>query len=274
MARKGFISFPAFAAALLGGCAPTPLLRYASDDPADRWKSGVRLHSARTEEASFISAFVGETTGQVPDGAAPGRYGRAITISLLARNESASDLRLEPADFRMLAARSGKAYTPVDPESAIVVLDRIRQTEIQRASDETAFRGILALPLLAGEVASLWGSPRDRDEASKALAESERADAEEKARHQEAMAEIDGGYRRWTEEALRRTDLAAGKSLSGDLTFVFPEGDLPPDTLMLEWTPAGGRPHDLGRYGRPRIAADTVPTGKMPGRPENGRFVR
>lgn len=84
----------------------------------------MRLHTARTEGASFISAYVGETSGEVP-----GQYGRALTLSLLARNESGSDLRLEPSDFRLLAPRSGKAYPMVDPESALAVSDRDRRTE-------------------------------------------------------------------------------------------------------------------------------------------------
>jgi hypothetical protein len=228
-------------------------LRYSSDDPSDRWNSGVRLHSARTQGASFISAYVGETSGEVP-----GQYARALTFSLLARNESGSDLRLDPSGFRLLAPHSGKAYPVVDPESALAVLDRNRRMEIDRASAQTVFRGILAVPLLAGEIASLWSNPREREEASKALAESERAASEEKASHQEAMAGIETDYRHWAGDALRRTDLAAGKSLSGDLTFIFPDVPLPPDTLVLQWTPSGGKPFDLGSYGRPRIAEDTV----------------
>jgi hypothetical protein len=242
---------------LLGACAPAPILRYASDDPADRWESGVRLHSARTGGALFISAFAGETMGEVP-----GRDGRALAFSLLARNESASDLRLDPSDFRLLAPRTGKAYPPADPEAALAIVDRDRREEIGRAAVQRNFRGLMAIPLLAGQVAALAGDARERAEVAKEYAESERAEAEEHALHQATLAELDDRRRPWAEDALRRTDLRAGKTLSGDLTFPFPDLPLPPDSVVLQWRGPGGGYLELGRYGRPVLAEDTAAPGR------------
>jgi hypothetical protein len=249
------VATPAFAtlAVLLGACAPGPVLRYASDDPADRWQAGVRLHAARAERALFLTAFAGETVGEVP-----GHDGRALTFSLLARNPSDSILRLDPGDFRLLVPRTGKAYAPVDPESVLAALDRDRRDEIHLASAQRDFRGILAVPLLAADIASLGADARTRGETARVRAEAERAEAEENALHREALDGLDAVRRRWSEEALRRTDLDAGKGTTGDLTFPFPGFPLPPDTVVMQWRAPDGRFRDLGRYGRPRLPADTA----------------
>lgn len=250
-------ALPALAASLLGACASGPILRYASADPTDRWESGVRLHSARAGGALFISAFAGESAGQVP-----GQDGRALAFSLLARNESGSELSVNPSDFRLSAPHTGKAYPAADPESALAILDQERREENGRAAVQRNFRGLMAIPLLAGQIAALAGDARERAQASKDYAESERAEADELARHQEALSDLEERRRPWAENALRRTDLRPGKTVSGDLTFPFPELPLPPDTLVLQWRGPDGAYLEVGRYGRPILAADTAAPGK------------
>jgi hypothetical protein len=253
MAGRCRLAVPTLAAALLGGCASAAVLRYSSDDPSDRWESGVRLHSARAGRALFVSTFAGVDLGDTP-----GLDSRTLTFSLLARNESDSDLRLDPGDFRVWDTRTGKAYPPIDPEGVLEILDRDRRSEIGLAAVQRDFRGLMAIPLLAGQIAALAGDAEARAEAAKAFDESERAESEETDRHRAALSDLEAHRRHWSEDALRRTDLRAGRSLSGDLVFRFPDRFQPPDTLLMQWRAPDGRFLELGRYGRPLLPSDTA----------------
>jgi hypothetical protein len=250
------------AALLFAACASAPDLRYASADPADTWESGVRWHASAARSLACSTAYAGPESNFVEYPA-----GRTLVFQVRLGNHSDTSLRVDPLAFRAYAPRSAGAFPAADPESALVNVDgRMRDLDFTYGINlgvETA----RSFSWVVLDIAGLFADPRSRAEAYREQSHGDQNWNEVEDRYQKEMARLKDERSYWERGHLRRTDLAPGRVVAGAISIPFPADSLPPDTLVLQWTPAGGRPFDLGRYGRPRTSADTLPPRKIPARP-------
>lgn len=251
-------------AALLFACAPAPALRYASADPADRWEAGVRWHPAEAGGLACSTSFGGDGYASVPGFGG----GRTLDFGLILRNDAGASARIDPADFRLYAPRRGSVHAAADPESALADVDRRIGALDANHNAQAGIKLAGDLLYLAASVANL-GDARAQAELNRTAAESDRNDREESGNYRGLLAALKEERRGWSDAHLRRTDLDPGSMMAGKLTFIFPQG-LPPDTLVLQWAPAGGGSFDLGRYGRPRLPVDTLKPAPPRYIPQNG----
>lgn len=253
------------AALLFAACAAAPDLRYASADPADTWESGVRWHASAAGGLACSTAYAGPESEFAAYPA-----GRTLVFQVRIGNHSDTSLRVDPQDFRAFAPRSTAAFAAADPESALVDVDRRQRSLDVDYGINLGLQAAGAVGSAVLGIASLFADPQTRLEADRERSQADRnwSDAEDQYRKDTARLRGERAY--WEQEHLRRTDLASGRVLTGAINIPFPADSLPPDTLVVRWTPAGGRSFDLGRYGRPRTAADTFHPRKIPVRPDYG----
>jgi hypothetical protein len=257
------------AALLFAACASAPDLRYASADPADTWDSGIRWHTSFARSLACSTAFVGAETdfNEYP-------AGRALVFQVKLGNRSDSTFRIDPSDFRAYAPGPGTTFRAADPESALADVDRRKRSVDNDYGINLAIQTTLAVGDLFVQIASLASNDRSRPQDCRKDEGQEHWRNDEEKRYQEHIARLKDERAYWEQGHLRRTDLVPGRALASAISIPFPGDGLPPDTLVLQWAPAGRKPLDLGLYGRPPAAFDSLPPRKAPARPEDNFFLR
>lgn len=238
--------------ACLYGCSPGPILKYETSDPSDQWESGTRLHPAEAGGMACTTWFEGDGNGPVRAYAS----GRTLGFGIHLRNRGDTPVRVDPAAFRVVSPRLGLAWSAADPEAALEDVEKRRRANEDNHATYSCLTGVGTMLSLTAGIASI-GDARAQEEIRRSDAQSEENAREEREGYESRARELESERSVWADGHLRRTDMHPGRSMSGALTFRFPEMT-PPDTLVLQWLAPGGRQYDLGRYGRPRIAADTA----------------
>jgi hypothetical protein len=239
----------------VGGCAtPAPIVRLAPVSPDVLWVSG-RASVAQEQEGIRVGAAFDHQDGPT------------LGLRVEVENATEANVDVDPHEFTYTTCRGtalatcGATRRIVDPEEVLAALDERQSREQADATNSQAFLGTMVILSAVGDVASIASGHADHHTGDNTVAAANFMESDA-AVHETRLASIAVQQQVWSNEALRRTTLTAGRGTGGRIYLPI---DLDAQTVWLH-VRTGGRVFSFPfrqSVTRPAVAGGSVPHNRQ-----------